>query len=282
MDNQELIPIIESQALKEIFDRQDLIIIDAGSDEDAYMAYQEEHIEGAIYIDSNELLCSKGDPIFGGRHPLPEISFFLETMAKLGISEKSYVVVYDNKYLCNAAARLWWMLKAIGIKKVQVLNGGFQCAKSNGIKTTATVTPPKQPKSIISISDWKLPYVTLEKFKILQSNINNTIIDVRSERRYQGIEEPIDLIAGHIQGAINIPFNDHLNNDGTFLAKKDLLKKYKIYSSNDFTTLVYCGSGVTACHTILAFAIAGLSYPTLYVGSWSEWSRNNLPIRSIS
>lgn len=274
MKNLKLSPVIEPLMLNEIINNQNLIIIDSGSDRDAFLAYEKEHIAGAHYFDLNTILSSKGDPMNGGRHPLPKLSSFLKTLKDYGISTETHVVVYDNKQGCNAAARLWWMLKAVGISKVQVLNGGFQNAKSKGIMTNDIIPKLKPSATKIQVSDWQLPYVYLEAFKKLQSNPETTLIDVRSASRYKGIEEPIDLIAGHIPGAINIPFQYNLNADGTFLSVENLIEKYQNIKQKAEKIVIYCGSGVTACHTVLAFAIAGLPIPILYVGSWSEWSRN--------
>jgi thiosulfate/3-mercaptopyruvate sulfurtransferase len=122
--------------------------------------------------------------------------------------------------------------------------------------------------------------VELDEVKVASEQNSNVIVDVRSAERFDGITEPIDLIAGHIPGAINIPFTENLNSQGEYLSPTELKEKYsKAFEGKHANEIiVHCGSGITACHTLLAIASAGLEIPKLYVGSWSEWSRNDLPM----
>lgn len=129
-----------------------------------------------------------------------------------------------------------------------------------------------------TITDWKLPIATIDEVEKIAQDLNHIIIDVRDGERYRGEKEPIDLIAGHILGAINIPFTENLTKNGLFLSPENLKEKY-LNAFNAIPSdhiIVHCGSGVTACHTLLAIAYAGLNIPKLYVGSWSEWSRNKV------
>ncbi|WP_312991378.1 sulfurtransferase [Chryseobacterium flavum] len=266
-------PILSSAELKSL-PTENLIILDARTGKEVYQNYLEKHIRGAKFIDLDKDLADIGkDAAFGGRHPLPSIGRFAETLSDLGITQDSHIVVYDDKNGSNAAARAWWMLRAFGLGKVQVLDGGMQAAEKNGIefsagKESAVKTP------VIKKEHWDLPVSSLENVENELKNNNSVVIDVRDAYRYRGESEPIDLIAGHIPGAINIPFSENLDEEGNFLKPEILKKKYsKLVENKPGHLIVHCGSGVTACHTILALNYAGFEIPDLYVGSWSEWSR---------
>ena len=273
-------PIIQASELLELYKSKNLILIDANTGINAKANYEEKHLEGALFVDLNTQLADiKEDASIGGRHPLPKIEDFAETVANFGISSASRVVIYDDKNGSNAAARLWWMLKSLGHEKVQVLNGGFQEAEKMHFPTsskTEIVTKAEAYKT----KNWKLQMATIDEVEKVSQDKNHIVIDVRDVERYNGETEPIDLVAGHIPGAINIPFTENLDANGLFLDPKELKEKYSKVFENVKTenTIVHCGSGVTACHTLLAIAYAELEIPKLYVGSWSEWSRNNKTI----
>lgn len=244
--------------------------------------YHKKHLKGALFVDLNTQLSNiKDDVSEGGRHPLPTIEQFTGTLEILGIEEKSHVVIYDDKYGSNAAARLWWMLKSIGHAKVQVLNGGFQEAERMGLPMDSAEAGATKNTSY-KIPKWKLPQAGIEEVERVSKDQNHLIIDVREADRYNGLTEPIDLVAGHIPGAINIPFTSNLNEDGLFKSPSELKTKYQdiIGNRKPERVIFHCGSGVTACHSILAMSYAGLEIPKLYVGSWSEWSRNNKAIQT--
>ena len=287
-------PIITATELQEIFHQENLVIIDARTGKDARENYLQNHIKGARFVDLDKDLAEiSEDAAFGGRHPLPKISKFAETLQKLGISEDSHIVVYDTSNGANAAARCWWMLKSFGIEKVQVLSGGFQAAEKEGVQTNSGEEIFEKTSFILK-ENWSWPTSTLEEVEKEISENSATVIDVRDAYRYSGESEPIDLIAGHIPGAINIPFSENLDENGEFLSPEILKEKYQKFLADASTPLsmtkkliIHCGSGVTACHTILALDYAGfvtlstdrksadevLDVPNLYVGSWSEWSR---------
>lgn len=268
-----MISIISSKQLKNIF-TESLIILDARAGKDAYPKYLENHIKSARFIDLDKDLADIGeDAAFDGRHPLPTIEKFGETISRLGISEDSHIVVYDDKNGSNAAARTWWMLKAFGLKKVQVLDGGFQEAEKEGLEFSSGEETFEKAK-IINRKNWLLPMSTLEDVENEITNNSTTVIDVRDPYRYKGESEPIDLLAGHIPGAINIQFSKNLDANGFFLKPEILKEKYlKLLENKAKKLIIHCGSGVTACHTILAMDYAGFEIPNLYVGSWSEYSR---------
>ena len=210
---------------------------------------------------------------------MPSIEKFAETLQQLGITNDSHVIVYDDKNGANAAARFWWMMKSIGHKKVQVLNGGIQEAEKVNFPINSSIEIPKTVESY-KLEDWKLHTAEINEVEKNSLNKNYILINVRENNRYRGESEPIDLVAGHIPGAINIPFSTNLNENGQFLKPNELKEKYqKIFGKIKADNIImHCGSGVTACHSLLAIDYAGLKIPKLYVGSWSEWSRNTKKI----
>jgi thiosulfate/3-mercaptopyruvate sulfurtransferase len=267
-------PIILPSELKNIFHNPNLIILDARVGKDVYQTYFEKHIKGARFIDVDKDLAEIGkDAAFGGRHPLPDIAKFAETLSNLGVSADAHIVIYDDKNGANAAARAWWMLRSFGFENVQVLDGGIQSAEKEGIEFLSGEENFEQA-SVIKKEGWLLPVKALEDVENEIINHSSTVIDVRDAYRYKGESEPIDLVAGHIPGAINIPFSENLDEDGNFLKPEVLKEKYKeLLKDKPQHLIIHCGSGVTACHTILALDYAGFPIPDLYVGSWSEWSR---------
>ena len=278
--NQNISPIIKPAELIELYPKNDLVLVDASNGIGAKVNYASQHLEGALYVDLNMQLANiNADVSIGGRHPLPELEHFSKTLTSLGITPTSHVVVYDDKNGANAAARFWWMLKSVGHNKVQVLDGGFQAAVKAGFATSSKIKIPVK-KEPYKIENWLLPLTDIHEIDKVAQNPDFLVVDVRDSERYKGEKEPIDSIAGHIPGAINIPFTSNLDANGFFLSpeklKNNYLKEFGDKAAQNI--IVHCGSGVTACHTLLAIAYAGLEIPKLYVGSWSEWSRNNRPI----
>lgn len=271
-----MLPLIQVTELLQLAKSSDLVLIDATNGKNAREHYTQKHLAGALFVDLDSQLADiKADVSQGGRHPLPTLAQFSETLGKLGISPQSHVVVYDDKSGANAAARFWWMLLAIGHSRVQVLDGGLQAAERAGFPMSAGSEQPKENLPY-PINTWQLPQADMAEVEQVAQNPDYLVIDVRDHDRYLGLVEPIDLIAGHIPGAINIPFSENLDANGLFKSPSELKAIYqKAFAERPADHLiVHCGSGVTACHTLLAVAQAGLEIPRLYVGSWSEWSRN--------
>ncbi|WP_316801989.1 sulfurtransferase [Pedobacter nototheniae] len=266
-------PIIQPEDLL-LLNQEDYILIDASAGSKA--RYDERHLQGAYFADVNQDLANINDFAVGGRHPLPSFKQFGIVLGKFGITKNTHVIVYDDKNGGNAAARLWWMLKSIGHEKVQVINGGFQAAVNAGFMLSAKAESPK-PAEVYSISAWHLPLSDINEVEAVSKTHDHIVIDVRDADRFAGLTEPIDLIAGHIPGAVNIPFTENLDATGAFLAPAILKNKYSkaLHGIKPENIIVHCGSGITACHTLLAMDYAGIEIPKLYVGSWSEWSRNN-------
>lgn len=270
-------PIIQASELFALQNNESVIIVDVSNGKNAKANYDEKHLDKAIFVDLNSQLSDiKDDFANGGRHPLPKIEKFAETLENIGISEDSHVVIYDDKNGANAAARFWWMLKAIGHNKVQVLNGSLQQAEKLGYPVNNKTERSKKVGKY-KFDNWKLEMVELDEVENISQNEDYIVIDVRESNRYRGENEPIDLVAGHIPGAINVPYMTNLDDEGLYLPPSELKQKYLNLFANKKAEniIVHCGSGVTACHTLLAIDYAGLDIPKLYVGSWSEWSRNN-------
>ena len=282
-------PLMSAAELAEQVNDSNLKILFAGSSEKSKEYFLEQHIQSAHYVSLNDdLSSSEGKPEKGGRHPLPDLEQFLRLLQTLGISQDTPVVVYDDQHGANASARLWWMLRAVGLDNVRVLDGGCPFKYNHKLfsKESGYPSRPAVGSQRIKADDWQLPIIDISGIEDISANKKvGIIIDVRESLRYQGITEPIDPIAGHIPQAINLPFKQNLDDNG-FFQKPEVLRVHferilkDVPSSN---TAIHCGSGVTACHTILAMAHAGLDIPQLYVGSWSEWCRSDNKIeRSLS
>lgn len=279
MENK-LSSLINPEDLITLKSQNNLVLIDVRTGAEARERYAAEHLSGAFFVDlNNDLADIKPDAANGGRHPLPSASQFAKLLQKLGITPDSHVVAYDDKNGANAASRFWWMLKAAGHQKVQVLNGGYDLALKAGFPVSSgeEIAPKVEEYKIES---WQLPTAGIKEVEKARQDENFLVIDVREKDRFDGLREPLDLIAGHIPGAINVPFAENLDEKGFYLSSEKLKDKYTEILNGKETknVIVHCGSGVTACHTLLAFDYAGMEIPQLYVGSWSEWSRNHRPM----
>ncbi|MBO9205520.1 MULTISPECIES: sulfurtransferase [Niastella] len=262
-----------------VFDPE-TIIVDVRAGADARQRYLAGHLQQAIFATLDDDLASKpADPAFGGRHPLPSLENFAATLSKWGVTPDSHVIVYDDKAAAMGGARLWWMLRAIGHKKVQVLNGGLKAAINAGIELSKDDHQPKSTAAYPVPAEYSGTADIDEVGEAAKSD-DRIVIDVRENARYLGQVEPLDLIAGHIPGASNLFYAKNLGEDGKYLSPEELAVLYRdtIGDIKPEQVIVHCGSGVTACHTLLGMASAGITEPKLYVGSWSEWSRRDLPI----
>jgi thiosulfate/3-mercaptopyruvate sulfurtransferase len=226
-----------------------------------HRAYLDGHIRGAIFVDLDRDLSAPPDR---GRHPLPSPVTFAETLGKLGLTPSDDVVVYDD-VSGTIAARMWWMLQAIGHDRVRLLDGGLGAWLDAGMPVSTTPVVPEpatypSPESFTGVVE-------------MGDLAGRTLLDVRAGERYEGATEPVDPKPGHIPGAINLPASEALEG-GTFKEPSRLAALYKQFDQ----PVVSCGSGVVACHTALAIAAAGGPVPDLYVGSYSEWSRSGMPV----
>jgi thiosulfate/3-mercaptopyruvate sulfurtransferase len=220
------------------------------------------------------------DPARGGRHPLPPLREFCATVGAWGIGPGTRVAVYDATGGANAAARAWWMLRSLGVERVQVLDGGLQAALDAGLHLTTEV-PVFVDKEPYPAARWHSTVVEIGIVEQLARHKDWKVLDVRSAERYRGETEPFDPVAGHIPGALNRPYTENLGPDGRFKSREELRALYAdlMEGLRPDHLVVHCGSGVTACHTLLALEAAGYrgpegEAPALYVGSWSEWCRS--------
>lgn len=278
-------PIIEVEELINIYKNPNVLIFDVRNGINAKTNYAKKHLVGAIFIDLNTQLADiKDDFANGGRHPLPQLSHFSKTLTDVGITKDSHLILYDDKNGSNAAARFWWMLKSIGHLHVQILNGGIQHALRKKFPTSSEPVDVKPAIDPFPIKEWYLPTIEMNALENLLHNSNYLIVDVRDKERYDGKTETMDVIAGHIPGAMNIPFTENLDSNGLFLTPLELRQKFKLQfgSIHLKNIIIHCGSGVTACHSLLALDYAEMEIPQLYVGSWSEWSRNNKIVETIA
>ena len=275
---QNLSPIIEVDELMQISENQNLRIFDVRTGSNAKENYIKKHLEYSVFVDLNSDLAEIDDPKNGGRHPLPKFEDFIKILGELGIDKNSHVVIYDDKNGANAAARFWWMLRAVGHKNVQVLNGGLQVAQNQNYPLSSVEEYYPETKYISDYQDWQLPQVWINDVKKASQDSDSMIVDVRESQRFDGIMEPIDLVAGHIPNAHNFPFIDNLDEKGLFKSPEVLRNLYsELFDNYEKSKIIFhCGSGVTACHSLLALDYAGFDIPNLYVGSWSEWSRNEI------
>ena len=267
--------IISAETLNQHLDDPDWAIIDSrfflpGDPDKGWQDYQESHIAGAVYAHMNRDLSSPVIPGQTGRHPLPDVDTFAQTLSNWGIDSTVQVVVYDEMQ-GHMAARLWWMLRWLGHEAVAVLEGGWthwdldEYPTRNGIETrpARTFIPNLRPELLVSSAD---------VLKMLDDPAYR-LLDVRNEDRYQGKNETIDPVAGHIPGAVSAHFGHNLTPDGRFLSPEELQAHYRKLLGDVSTeqAVFYCGSGLTAAHGVLAVLHAGLGEARLYGGSWSDW-----------
>ncbi len=235
-------------------------------------AYQESHLPGARYAHLDEDLSSPITPTTG-RHPLPDPTRLARRLGDWGIGSETQIVAYDDLGGMLAAARFWWLLRWLGHEAAAVLDGGFPAWQRAELPLTAAL-PTVQPAIFNGRPDDRLWLTTAQ---VLALPPENMVLDARAAARFRGEMEPIDPVAGHIPDAVNLPTEGHLTADGHFLPRAELRARFAAaLGERSPTTMVHsCGSGVTACHNLLAMEAAGLRGSRLYPGSWSEWIRDS-------
>jgi thiosulfate/3-mercaptopyruvate sulfurtransferase len=228
-------------------------------------AYEDGHLQGAVFIDLERWLSGEGGPSVG-RHPLPEPETFAEGMARHGIGDDTTVVAYDDAGGV-IAARLVWMLRATDHAAV-LLNGGLTAYRGPLEKGAGSAT---RPRAAFTARPWPAGRLAGVADAV---DRRNTVIDARNRDRYRGEQDPVDPRPGHIPGAANVPCRENLAADGTFLPVDELRRRFEEAGVVEGTPVIsYCGSGVTACHNLLAMEFAGFSPGRLYPGSWSQYSQ---------
>jgi len=273
--------LVEAKALLELVGKPGVVIVDCRFDlanpaagRNAFFAG---HIPGALYTDLNQDLSA---PVTAssGRHPLPSPQDFAATLGRLGIGSETQVIAYDDSAGAYAA-RAWWLLRWVGHAAVAVLDGGLKAwlaaggtlqsgdtAAAGGMRSDARFTPRSDPSVVLDAA----------RVQALLQDPAFLLIDARAAERFAGTVEPIDPVAGHVAGAVNQPFAENLAADGRFLPPAELRRLWekRLAGKHPRQTAAMCGSGVTACHNLLALEVAGLSGAKLYAGSWSEWIRD--------
>ncbi len=272
-------PLVSPEEL--LAERASISLFDARSGPDVDARFAAERLAGALHVHlDRDLAAVPADAAKGGRHPLPSPAAFAATLGRLGITPDARVVVYDDKGGANAASRFWWMLRAAGHARVQVLDGGLEAALGVGFPTESG--PPRLPVSAAPrpFSDWQSPIVDLDSYARLVRDPAALAIDARSPSRYRGEGDAFDPNPGHVEGAVNVFYEENLGPDGRFAPAEELAAKYRALLAGRPSSAIVaqCGSGVTACHTLLALEVAGLPGGALYVGSFSEWTRRGLPV----
>lgn len=274
--------LIEAAPLAAMLQDPDVVILDCRFDlmrpEWGRQAYESGHIPGALYAHLDEDLSGAVTPQTG-RHPLPSRERFAETLGRWGIDSHVQVVAYDQANSAFAA-RLWWMLRWMGHEAVAVLNGGFAAWQAAGLPVVSEISPraarqfvPREPLTNV---------VTTAQLEQALARGDSLLVDARAADRFAGQNETIDPVAGHIPGACNHPFAANLQPDGKFLPAQELRRRWEatLQGRPAAQVISMCGSGVTACHNLLALQIAGLGDAQLYGGSWSEWIRD--PSRPVA
>ncbi|MET9296792.1 sulfurtransferase [Streptomyces sp. NPDC003077] len=227
--------------------------------------YETGHLPGAVYVDLDAELAAP--PGAAGRHPLPDLDVFTAAMRRAGVSADLDVVVYDGGQGW-AAARAWWLLRWAGHPSVRVLDGGLPAWTAAGGPLSTETPDPKEGDFVPAPG--ALPVLTADEAAALARR--GVLLDARAPERYRGEVEPIDRVGGHIPGAHSAPTTHNVAADGTFHAPEELADRFSALGATAGAEVgVYCGSGVSAAHEILALTVAGIP-AALYVGSWSEWS----------
>ena len=262
-------PLVDGAWLADHVHDDDLRVIDFRwylSGRDGRNEFLEGHIPGAVFVDLEDVTARAGP----GRHPLPAASQFEVEMRRAGVRDATRVVAYDDAG-GSIAARLWFLLGWFGHGSRAVLDGGIKAWSGPLEQGPQTILPgnfqARQPD----------PGRVVDYDKVRRL-VGVALIDARAGERYRGETEPVDPKAGHIPGAVSAPWVDNLAPDGRFRSPAELRERFSGLGAGGSGAVVYCGSGVNACHHLLAMEIAGLPGSRLYEGSWSDWSRHNAPV----
>jgi thiosulfate/3-mercaptopyruvate sulfurtransferase len=268
--------LIDANTLFEQLSRNDLTIADCRFDI-ANLSWGEAefsaaHVPGASYLHLDRDLSGPIVPS-SGRHPLPDPARFASRLSALGVGPGTQLIAYDQGNGAYAA-RLWWLARWIGIRNVAVLDGGMAAWRAAGLPLVSTVRK-FEPRNLPASPDPSV-WVSTANVDDLRLRPGNLLIDARSAERFAGRNETLDPVAGHVPGARSFPFAGNLAADGRFRSPAELRRRFStlLGSLPPAALISMCGSGVTACHSLLALEHAGLSGARLYVGSWSEWIRD--------
>jgi len=274
--------IISAHELKEIIDHDNVRVFDCRfslkDPQGGLKSYQAGHLPNAQFADMDTQLSSAMTNT-SGRHPLPEIEDFINQLRQWGVNNDTQVIAYDD--ISGAfAARLWWMMRWLGHNKVAVLNGGMKQWTDAGYELTQDTTEFANGEFSGSANmEW---LVEIDTVQAELANNSITLIDARAADRFTGKDQNTDPVPGHVPGANNLPFGGNLTKDGLFETPDIIKKRYdSVIKDQPLTNVVnMCGSGVTACHNLLAQAVAGIQPTKIFIGSWSQWIRD--PSRPVA
>jgi thiosulfate/3-mercaptopyruvate sulfurtransferase len=267
--------LVSTEELAQHLDDPSWLVVDCSfmlaKPNEAEKNYLQSHIPGAIYAHLDRVLSSAIIPGVTGRHPLPSPETAAHNFGQLGFAPGMQVVAYDEVGGALAAARLWWMLRWLGFDSVAVLDGGLTKWRVED----RPMRPGNETRPPVNFIAHPRPgmFVTVEQVERLRLDPAYRLIDVRTPERYRGENEPIDPVAGHIPGALSLPYAKNLTEENTFRSPAELRSLYEplVAGVAPQNVVFYCGSGVTSVHSILALLVAGLGESQLYAGSWSEW-----------
>lgn len=268
-------PIVTDSWLADHLDDPGIRIVDTrwflGQPGAGKLRYEEDHLPGAVFLDLDDDLAASEGP---GRHPLPTPEDLADLLGRHGIGNEDHVVVYDQGPGA-IAARLWWMLRSVGHEQVSVLDGGYDRWSTQS--HPLTTDPPEIVPTTYEPGEG--PTLTVDRDQLHARLGTAQVIDAREPERYLGETEPIDSVAGHIPTALSAPTAGNVGPDGTFKPAHALAARFfELGLDKDKPVVSYCGSGVTACHNLLALHIAGYPEGILYPGSWSDWSAKGMPV----
>ena len=276
--------LVETEALAAHLDDPAWVLFDCRASladpEAGPKAYATSHIPGARHTHLERELSGPVTPDTG-RHPLPDPRSLAVVLGRAGVAAETQIVAYDDMQGAYAA-RLWWLARWLGHTQVAVLNGGWQqWLKEERPVTAALPTPRAQTFPSRDVPGNAVMNV-IEVLELVRGRKHGVLLDARTPARFRGDEEPVDPVAGHIPGAVNLPFAGNIAEDGRFKSPAELRRCFEQASAGlrSDQVICMCGSGVTACHNLLAMEAAGLKGARLYAGSWSEWIRD--PTRPVA
>lgn len=270
------LPLISAQSLHQYISDSTtpICIIDArfnlSAPKQGQEMYSQGHIPGAIFLDLDKEMCGHKTGT-NGRHPLPDREELAQRLRQIGINDDTLIIIYDDAD-SMFAAHVWWLMLWLGHQQVQVLDGGLNAWIAAGYELSTQIPHMMSPGNIQSHPSL-VPTVDATYVLNHLESPQMLIIDARAAERFRGDVEPLDPAAGHIPGAINRPFMQNLNTDKHFKSPEQLHQEWQqLIGQTPISAVVHqCGSGVSACHNILAMAHAGFGMTTIYPGSWSEW-----------
>jgi thiosulfate/3-mercaptopyruvate sulfurtransferase len=272
--------LVGVEALRQALQRDDLVVLDARvslADRAAgEAAYHEGHIPGARFADLDRDLSDHSRR--GGRHPWPDAADFTERVGRWGITPRHQVVVYDGGDGALAASRAWFLLRALGHRDVAVLDGGWKAWLERGAPVSTDVPEPRPTRYSATFDDARLLDAEAVQAHLAGGGM---LVDARAPERFRGEVEPLDRVAGHVPGAVNRPYGENLDN-GRWKSADALAREYGdlLRGRRPEEVAVMCGSGVTACHHLLAMEHAGFGGAKLFTGSWSGWLED--PARPVA